>query len=75
MVIKNQQLFFFFPSENQSNTGGIRTTMEAFILHHLENVLFPFKEEKIQINILLVMNIQYTHQLSNEKQGQLNTFT
>lgn len=40
-----------------------------------ENVLFPFKEEKIQINILSVMNIHYTHQLSNEKQGQLNTFT
>lgn len=75
MVIKNQQLFSFFSSEDQSNTGGIRTTIKALILHHLENVLFPFKEEKIQINILLAMNIQYTHPLSNEKQGQLNTFT
>lgn len=43
----------------------------ALNLHHLKWFfsLFSFEEETIQINILLVMNIQYTHPLSNEKTG------
>lgn len=75
MAVKNQQVPPTHPSEDQSITGGIRTTIKALILHHLENVPFLLEEEKVQMNILLVMNVQYTHQLLNEKQGQLNTFT
>lgn len=73
--LTNQGILPHYFSEDQSHTGVIRrTTIIALILHHLKLFLFsPWKrKQKIQINILLVMNIQYTHPLSNEKRGQLN---
>lgn len=65
------RLFFWgskpYRSHQKNNNHSINfAPFETFLF-------FPQRgKKKLQINILLVMNIQYTHPLSNEKRGQLN---
>lgn len=60
-------------SEGRSITGVIRRTTISVKSAPFEVFFFslssPSRRKRIQINILLVMNIQYTHPPSNEKTG------